>query len=405
MNRRTAVSHAAIIKNLWRFSRHPRVGIKLAALQAEKNLFNLLYPRAAVHGTAKKIRQLSLRITDVCNLRCIPCGQWGPDGYLRGRRVEQLHRQEVTPERYIELFDDLSAHNQHPLVYLWGGEPMMYSGWREVANRAISRGMPVSIATNGYHCAEAAEYFVEAPFYLFQASIDGHCAELHNAIRPSVSGHDNFTEIMSALAALKEEKKRQEKILPLVASLTTLSRYNQDHIVDIYEAIRDKVDMCIFYLSWWIDEKHAAAHEMDFHQRFGSVPEYHRGWMGNWLPDDFDMVSRQISVLLKHASSWPAPPVILLPHITGEEQLRQYYTNHACRFGYNQCVSIYQAVEVNSNGDMSPCRDYHDYIVGNVKSHTITELWNSQSYRAFRQSIGQNGLMPVCSRCCGLMGY
>ena len=74
-------------------------------------------------------------------------------------------------------------------------------------------------------------------------------------------------------------------------------------------------------------------------------------------------------------------------------------------FGYNQCISIFQAVEVNSNGDMSPCRDYHDYVVGNIKDATITQLWNGPAYQKFRHSLATDGLMPVCSRCCGLMGY
>ncbi|HLZ10787.1 MAG TPA: SPASM domain-containing protein [Chloroflexota bacterium] len=54
---------------------------------------------------------------------------------------------------------------------------------------------------------------------------------------------------------------------------------------------------------------------------------------------------------------------------------------------------------------MSPCRDYHDYVVGNVKTATISELWNSEPYLKFRRSIDRDGLMPVCTRCCGLMGY
>ena len=87
------------------------------------------------------------------------------------------------------------------------------------------------------------------------------------------------------------------------------------------------------------------------------------------------------------------------------EDLQTYYTDHAALFGFDQCISIYQTVEIDSNGHMTPCRDYRDYIVGNIKEHTISELWNSEAYRNFRQSLAAKGLMPVCSRCCGLMGY
>jgi radical SAM protein with 4Fe4S-binding SPASM domain len=109
--------------------------------------------------------------------------------------------------------------------------------------------------------------------------------------------------------------------------------------------------------------------------------------------------------VLERSRPGTAPPVTLIPSITGEDNLRAYYTDHGNYFGFNQCISIFQAVEVNSNGDLSPCRDYHDYVVGNIKEATITELWNSPAYRKFRQSLATEGLMPVCSRCCGLMGY
>jgi radical SAM protein with 4Fe4S-binding SPASM domain len=97
--------------------------------------------------------------------------------------------------------------------------------------------------------------------------------------------------------------------------------------------------------------------------------------------------------------------VVFIPPLLGAENLRTYYTDHGARFGFDRCISIFQAVEINSNGDLSPCRDYHDYVVGNLKEATITELWNSPRYREFRASLESRGLMPVCSRCCGLMGY
>jgi radical SAM protein with 4Fe4S-binding SPASM domain len=94
-----------------------------------------------------------------------------------------------------------------------------------------------------------------------------------------------------------------------------------------------------------------------------------------------------------------------MPPLTDPNDLKTYYTDHDCRFGFDRCVSIFSAVEINSNGDMSPCRDYHDFVIGNVKENTITELWNSEPYKHFRKSITEQGLMPVCTRCCGLMGY
>jgi radical SAM protein with 4Fe4S-binding SPASM domain len=319
--------------------------------------------------------------------------------------LRELKQQEVSPARYVEVLEDLVRHGHRPMVYLWGGEPMLYEGSLELIEAAAALKLPANIATNGTHIAAAAERLVRAPMFLLQLSIDGPDAALHNQARPGVGRANNFADIQAGLAAVQEARRAQGRSLPLIASLTTISQANFRHLVDIYEAFRDKVDLFVFYLSWWIDAERCAAHEADFNRRFGFTPVRPRGWVGGWRPDDYRELNRQIEAVLARSRPGTAPPVTLIPSILGEDNLHTYYTDHRARFGFNQCISIFQAVEVNSNGDLSPCRDYHDYVVGNIKEATITELWNSPAYRRFRRSLATEGLMPACSRCCGLMGY
>lgn len=49
---------------------------KLVGLQSDKWLFPM-YQALKEPGWGGKIRQVSIRITDLCNLRCVMCGQWG----------------------------------------------------------------------------------------------------------------------------------------------------------------------------------------------------------------------------------------------------------------------------------------------------------------------------------------
>jgi radical SAM protein with 4Fe4S-binding SPASM domain len=282
---------------------------------------------------------------------------------------------------------------------------MLYDGVLDLIDSATASGLPVSIATNGTRVASAASRLVEAPLFLLQVSIDGPTEELHNSIRVGAGTANNFADIVAGLGAVNEARRSQKSDLPLIASLTTISRANVDHLVDIYEAFGRQVDMCVFYLSWWIDSDSAEAHERDFSRRFGFVPSLHRGWIGNWKTQDYAALDRQIKTLQTMSRPLKAPPVIVIPNISGAENLRTYYTDHSCCFGFDRCLSVYHAAEVDSNGDISPCRDYHDYVVGNIKESTLTDLWNSPAYLRFRRSISTDGLMPVCSRCCGLMGY
>jgi radical SAM protein with 4Fe4S-binding SPASM domain len=400
----SSVGSSVILKLFWRMARHPWIGTKLARLQMEKWLLRVA--PLPLDGRAKRnIRQVSVRITDLCNLRCHTCGQWGDNGYLHGQVSKELRRREVPSGRYCEILADLVHHGHRPLVYLWGGEPMLYDGLLDLVESASSMGLPTSIATNGARVARSADRIVAAPLFLLQVSVDGHTNEVHDRLRPSAAGGSSFGDVISALEAVHEARARGNQDLPLIASLTVVSRENFRHLVDLYEAFRDRVDLFVFYLSWWIDPDSANSHEQDFSRRFGFVPSRHRGWMGRWSPDDFVALEGQLAGVLARSRPWNAPPVAVIPSILAAEDLRAYYTDHSARFGFDRCVSIHQVVEINSNGDVSPCRDYHDYVVGNILESTIGELWNSEAYCRFRSSVAKEGLMPVCSRCCGLMGY
>ena len=404
MGKHSRVALGVVLKNIHRLARHPWIYSNLVFMQGEKWLFNHFLPPSK-DGRARRIRKVSLRITDLCNLRCHTCGQWGDQGFLRGQNLKEFKKREVPVNRYLEVLEDLVRHGHRPELYLWGGEPMLYEGTLEVIDTAAKLRLPTSIATNGTRIATVAERLVQAPLFLMQVSIDGPNAALHNRARPGVGNADNFADIQAGLAAVRQVREKQGSNLPLMASLTTISKENYRHLVDIYEAFRDKVDLFVFYLSWWIDRESAQAHEDDFSRRFGFKPVRHWGWVGDWKPGDYQELNRQLQEVLQRSRSWAAPPVTVIPPVFGETNLRTYYTDHRARFGFNRCHSIYQMVEINSNGDLSPCRDYHDYVVGNIKEHTITELWNSPAYRQFRRSLATDGLMPACTRCCGLMGY
>ncbi len=405
MSRRSSIDLGAICKSARRLARHPWIFSKLAKLQAEKTAFGIFNPRAA-DGLAGRIHQLSIRITDICNLRCHTCGQWGDNGFLRGQELGRLKRQEVSPGRYRELLNDLTAHGHQPNVYLWGGEPMLYPGALEVIEHATGLGLPCSVASNGHRVAPAAERLAAAPLFLMQLSIDGHDRATHNRARPAAGrGGDAFGDIEAALEALHAARQRHGHGLPLIASLTVISRANLEHLADIYRAFSSRVDLMVFYLGWWITPERAEAHQADFARRFGFAPRLHRGWLGRWQPGSMEVLADQVARLKELSRPFKATPVTFIPGLTEPRDLARYYGDHAARFGFDQCISIFQVAELDSNGDLSPCRDYHDYVVGNVQDQTISQLWNSAGFRRFRRSLHNEGLMPVCSRCCGLMGY
>ena len=49
--------------------------------------------------------------------------------------------------------------------------------------------------------------------------------------------------------------------------------------------------------------------------------------------------------------------------------------------------------------------DYPDFISGNIKYYNIIDIFNGEKYNQFRSTLREVGMFPICSRCCGLMGF
>jgi radical SAM protein with 4Fe4S-binding SPASM domain len=265
--------------------------------------------------------------------------------------------------------------------------------------------MPITMVTNGTHVADRVDDIMETCKILW-LSIDGPNAEIHNEQRPGVSSKtDNFKAVKAALETISAEKKRRNSVFPFVVPISVIARYNIDYLADIYKFTSQYADAHIFYLSWWIDEQSAQAHSDDFKRRFGFEPHTHWGWVGTWKNFDHGIIFDKFEEMRALSNQIGRCPPLMYPRLKTREQVRRYYEDHSAVFGFNQCVSIYMTMEVDSNGDFSLCRDYHDYIIGNIKTDPVTKIWHSEAARKFRSSISSDGIMPVCTRCCGLMGY
>src|SRR5271157_65178 len=84
----SSVPIATIMKTAPKLLERPRYAKNVAMLQVDRFLWNLTGRHR--NGKAGRIRQCSIRITDICNLRCHTCGQWGDQGFLRGCSLKDL---------------------------------------------------------------------------------------------------------------------------------------------------------------------------------------------------------------------------------------------------------------------------------------------------------------------------
>ena len=341
-------------------------------------------------------QQISVKITNACNLRCKTCGQWGETGYNFERSSAEL-KQLVPVDRYLQLADSMKPHK--PIYYIWGGEPFLYSGLFEFTDRIKQNNSLLSVVTNATYLDDRAKDVVEQKWDALMFSLDGPEA-VHDEIRGKKG---TFQKVGEGIDRVQRYKRDNKSRLPWVMALVTVSVDNAAWLDKIFEAGEELgVDCMIIYYSWFTTEEIGNAHTKIFEKKLGITPTK---WQGYLFDHNVDTEALTASLERINNRKWKFEH-LFIPNLHKPEDLAEYYTNPGNFFGYGPCISPWFVTEVMPNGDVAPCRDYPDYITGNLMEASIFEIWNGERYKKFRLALKDSGgTFPICSRCCGLMGW
>jgi radical SAM protein with 4Fe4S-binding SPASM domain len=348
-------------------------------------------------GSSSALWLLSLRITDRCNHRCAICAQWGEKGY-NARKDTPKVKGEVPVEIYRRIIDEVAPKKVH--VYITGGEPFLYEPLVPLVNYMKEKGLTTQIVTNGVGLEKNAETIVDNGWDMICVSFDGP-REIHDKCRGVKGALDTAVRGINKIQTLKTQKKQKK---PAIFVLTTISQNNQYVILDtVKEAEKIRPDGMIIYYSWftqdWIGKKHTKLYE----EKLGITPFAWKGYVRDTSTLDMENIAKQVNETKTHKFN---TPIVFVPDLKIEE-IKRYYMHPEDFFGYKKCISPWFQLDVMPNGDTVTCRDFPDFVTGNIKESTIEEIYNGEKQRQFRRALRscENGVFPACSRCCGLMGY
>lgn len=193
-----------------------------------------LYPG----GGKNLIREVTFQITSQCNLRCDYCYEHhkGDDvmSVDTGKRIVDLLIQ-----MWFDNIDDgfINKSTRTVILDFIGGEPLLepdlignivdYFLLRcAQTGCTLSRGMRISISTNGQNYFEpAVQRFVKrfAPFLSLNVSIDGHKA-LHDAHRVDAAGKGSFDKALAAFHDAAQYGGKATKMTFVPASFPDISK-------------------------------------------------------------------------------------------------------------------------------------------------------------------------------------
>ena len=299
-------------------------------------------------------KQVDVSITGLCNAKCTYC--------FYADEMEQ--RPDLATDAWLAFFDELGSLAVRS-VCLSGGEVFTRRDLWTLIDRVIENRMRYSILSNGTLVdSTIVARLLERRTRLdsIQVSIDGSCAEIHDASR----GRGSFEKALRGLRLLKQAG------LP-VTSRVTINQHNVADLEPIAELLLDDVGLRSFGTN--------DAIEMGSCRHADSIrlpPELERAAMLTLARLDRRYPGRVIAM---------AGPLARWRMFHAMESARFVGGERTPRMGrLTACGCIFDKLAVNHDGTITPCNMLATMVMGRIGETPIREIWRSHPHlRALRE--------------------
>lgn len=304
---------------------------------------------------SSKVFTLQWHITQKCDLHCRHC-------------YDRSQRREMMLEEGIKVLDDLYAFCQEKFVYgqvtFTGGNPLLYPEFLELYKEAADRGFLTAILGNPAPRERMEKILNIRKPQFYQVSLEGMRA--HNDY---IRGENHFNRVVSFLQLLKELN-----IYSMV--MLTLTRANQNQVLELAEFLRDKVDRFNFNRLSMVGEGAALA-SVDIETYRDFLKEYLQAAKDNpimGLKDNFFNLLQQ------------------------QNNKTEFYGGCA---GHG-CGAAFNFVSLLPDGRVDACRKF-DSPMGNIFEKSLSEIYHSSQGERYRNGPSACDNCDINAACRGCM--
>ncbi|HXI50658.1 MAG TPA: radical SAM protein [Candidatus Saccharimonadales bacterium] len=311
-------------------------------------------------------------ITRRCNLRCIHCYSDSDAREYPG---------ELTWEQCRGVVDDLAQFGV-PGVLLSGGEPLIHPRFFDLAGYARSKGLRLTLSTNGTLIDRAAAQRLQGlDFAYVGISLDGIGAT-----------HDYFRGRQGAFEKTVEAFRHCKAVGQKVGLRLTLSAHNLadlDRILDFIEA-EDIDRVCFYHLvysgrgSSVVDVSHAQTRAA-----LDQIIARTARWAASGRPREVLTVDQ------------PADGAYLYLRLLGEDTSRAEQVLDLLRWNGGAAHGSGTGIgNIDTQGNVHPDQFWQTLTLGNVKQRPFSEIWHdadNATLAALRNRTGR--LTGQCAGC------
>ena len=337
--------------------------------------------------------EIGLQLTSRCNLRCKHCFEWSEHGYNHS-----VNKCIASDEINIELLEKILYETSEAKsgLYLWGGEPLVYSKWDEFSLMLEKDPRWSVLCTNGIKVIEKMDSLLRISSNLgILTSLEGFEHE-----NDMIRGEGNFRKTLEGIQEIENLRKRG-----IYKGLQSVNcTINDAMIGKLYEFVEycEELNLNTIYLGfpWYISDTIAKKMDEYFEQRFGWLAD--KKSERSWYSFDYHISKDKVDDLVRDLEricrrTWKIrirfQPALELeqvpPYIRGEMTTAQ---------NKQHCLALANRMDVLSDGSVSACKLFSEFKVGNLYESTVKEVWKSDCFNKIREEIWTE-IMPVCSRC------
>jgi MoaA/NifB/PqqE/SkfB family radical SAM enzyme len=372
------------------FSKEPELSRKMLYGFYKMGLARLKPKHDYGYNHLKNLCLVYFKLTPLCNLHCVMCGQYGDKGLMKAHAAEEA-KTLVPLERYKEIVDEFAPCK--PVIYLWGGEPFLYPDLMPLAKYMVDKGLYVSVNTNGTLLEQHAEQIVRDKWSTVFVSLDAF-RDVNDAIR----GKGSYDRVIRGFEAINREKKRQNSNYPILSVVTTVTNMNYLYLDRLAEASREwNLGLHMFNLGTYTNDAIIARQKQFMKEKLDTDIECLEGYNTGY---NKNIDAQKLYDILQnlHKKNY-GHPMITVPALN-PEKIRQYYDELETPVR-NHCVVPWCQTNINYNGDVHFCADYPDFILGNIKDKSFADIYNGERANLFRKTIHacEGGMFPGCLRC------
>ena len=307
--------------------------------------------------------QVLIEVTNHCNIRCIMCGRTyypRPRGYM-------------SFDLYRELIDQLRV----PLdINHFGlGEPLLHKHIVDMIRYSSEHGMRTQLVTNGTLLTpDISRELIRAGLSCLWVSIDGATDKTYEKIRPGAK----FKTVVGNIESFNRLRNELGGNRPFLGICT----------VPMVSNIRELVDLARLGMKLGVDQfevhRFADARGDDplLVKRINAEDPFTPKWEG-----ELSRVLKELEELSKETGL-----TISMPCLDSDPLLRPP----------RRCAMPFTYPLITWEGYMTPCFCYinpAELNVGNLNEKPFFLVWNSRTYREFRETLLSSSPLEHCMEC------